>query len=555
MAPGTSDHSHPLNVGRLRIRLMLPIAILFLIGGVAISIVLFVMTRDQDRAATDASENVVSALLQVSQRDLQRLAKDYSHWDIAVRNLVIAFNPDWADRNVGSYLEEAFNVSATFVLSGNDQLIFAVVDGEVRGDFDLSEFRAAGLAALTDQTRASIDQEEPLAAGAALKVGDEVFLVAANLITPEYEESPVSPDPTAVLVLAKRLDADFIPLLAEGLNLPDVRYLDLESTGLAASTGVIGPDGKPIGAVGWRPRLPGSELRAVLLPMVAVTILLMAGLVMVHLGLVERTVRNIAGRTELLHQAQKMQSLGQLTGGVAHEFNNLLMIIAGNLELLDKANTRERSNYVERAKRAITKGADLTRQLLAFSRKQPLRPTIIDAQAMIRSAKELMGGIIGERHPIELGCPDDLWPIRVDASQTEHALLNIAINSRDAMTNGGTIKITASNTSVAEARVAGDMHLESGDYVVIEVADSGHGMSAETKEHAFEPFFTTKEIGAGTGLGLSAVYGVVERSGAVVEIDSEVGRGTTVRLYLPRANETIGSNPMQASGDVGTGTA
>ena len=151
--------------------------------------------------------------------------------------------------------------------------------------------------------------------------------------------------------------------------------------------------------------------------MVAVTILLMAGLVMVHLGLVERTVRNIAGRTELLHQAQKMQSLGQLTGGVAHEFNNLLMIIAGNLELLDKANTRERSNYVERAKRTITKGADLTRQLLAFSRKQPLRPTIIDAQAMIRSAKELMGGIIGERHPIELGCPDDLWPIRVDASK------------------------------------------------------------------------------------------------------------------------------------------
>ena len=132
MAPGTSDHSHPLNVGRLRIRLMLPIAILFLIGGVAISIVLFAMTRDQDRAATDASENVVSALLVVSQRDLQRLAKDYSYWDIAVRNLVIAFNPDWADRNVGSYLAEAFNVSATFVLSGDDQLIFAVVDSEGR---------------------------------------------------------------------------------------------------------------------------------------------------------------------------------------------------------------------------------------------------------------------------------------------------------------------------------------------------------------------------------------------------------------------------------------
>ena len=250
------------------------------------------------------------------------------------------------------------------------------------------------------------------------------------------------------------------------------------------------------------------------------------------------TVRDISDRKKVetdLRQAQKMEAVGQLTGGAAHEFNNLLMVVAGNLDLMRRADKGEFTSLIDRAQRAVSRGASLTRHLLAFSRKQPLHPSNVNLGELLLSVEELLSGTISGEIEIETSCPEELWQIHVDPIQIELALLNIAINARDAMPGGGTISMTAWNISEMTERPVNGAKLRPGDYVVIAVSDTGGGMEPEIIERAFEPFFTTKEVGKGTGLGLSMVYGFVEQSGGAVEVDSQIGRGSIVRLFLPKA--------------------
>ena len=234
-----------------------------------------------------------------------------------------------------------------------------------------------------------------------------------------------------------------------------------------------------------------------------------------------------------------MEAVGQLTGGAAHEFNNLLMVVAGNLDLMRRADKGEFTALIERAQRAVSRGASLTRHLLAFSRKQPVHPSNIDLNELILSVQELLSGTITGEITVNTSCPDELWQIHVNPIQIELALLNIAINARDAMPDGGSIDVTAWNTTLASERQVSGSKLRPGDYVVIAVSDTGGGMPPEVIERAFEPFFTTKELGKGTGLGLSMVYGFVEQSGGAVEIESHPGQGSVIRIFLPKA-ELIG---------------
>ncbi len=205
-----------------------------------------------------------------------------------------------------------------------------------------------------------------------------------------------------------------------------------------------------------------------------------------------------------------MEAVGQLTGGTAHEFNNLLMVVAGNLDLMRQAHKDEHTTLIDRAQRAVSRGASLTRHLLAFSRKQPLHPSNVDLNELILSVKELLSGTISKEITVKISCPNELWQIHVDPIQIELALLNIVINARDAMPNGGSIDVAAWNITEVKERPVNRSKLRPGDYVVIAVSDTGSGMAPEVIERAFEPFFTTKEIGKGTGLGLSMVYGFVE---------------------------------------------
>jgi PAS domain S-box-containing protein len=254
--------------------------------------------------------------------------------------------------------------------------------------------------------------------------------------------------------------------------------------------------------------------------------------------------RQVAERTEelrikdeALRQSQKMEAVGQLTGGVAHDFNNLLQIIIGNLETLQRT-VPESSGRMHRAMQSAMNGArraaSLTRRLLAFSRRQPLDPKPIDVNVLVTGMSELLHRSLGETIETETVSAAGLWRVEADANELESTILNLAVNARDAMQTGGRLTIETANTYIDEAYAAGQAEVTPGQYVAISISDTGEGMDADTMARAFEPFFTTKPVGRGTGLGLSQVYGFVKQSGGHVKLYSEPGQGTTVRIYLPR---------------------
>jgi len=236
-----------------------------------------------------------------------------------------------------------------------------------------------------------------------------------------------------------------------------------------------------------------------------------------------------------LLQAQKMEALGQLTGGIAHDFNNLLTIITGNLELLDVHLKDElQRDLLKEALEAADLGAELTNRLLAFAKRSVLEPKNIDLNQTIIGLVKLMKRTLGAKVVIETRFSKDLWLSLVDPAPLESALINLAVNARDAMPDGGTLMLETSNQAIDEGYAAQEGGLQVGDYVRVSVSDSGAGMAPDVLAHVFEPFFTTKTLGEGTGLGLSMVHGFAEQSGGQCTIYSEPGMGTTVNIYLPR---------------------
>jgi len=236
---------------------------------------------------------------------------------------------------------------------------------------------------------------------------------------------------------------------------------------------------------------------------------------------------------EALRQSQKMEAVGQLTGGIAHDFNNLLQIVTGNLEILGR-NLPEDSGRLRRAAENAMRGAQraatLTQRLLAFSRRQPLDPKPIDVNELVIGMSDLLRGTLREPIEIDTVLAGGVWRVEADPNQLENALLNLAVNARDAMPEGGRLRIETSNETLAHEM--GEATL--GQYVSVRVTDTGCGMTRDVMARVFEPFFTTKDVGRGTGLGLSMVYGFVKQSGGHVKLESEEGQGTTVSLYLPR---------------------
>jgi signal transduction histidine kinase/CheY-like chemotaxis protein len=234
---------------------------------------------------------------------------------------------------------------------------------------------------------------------------------------------------------------------------------------------------------------------------------------------------------ESLRHAQKLEAVGQLTGGVAHDFNNLLMVIAGGLDMLDRQHDPvRRKRLLDGMRQAAGRGATLTRQLLAFSRSQPLRPEPLDLRRQVGDMRELLDRSLRGDVDVTLDVANDLWPVAVDPGELELAILNLSVNARDAMPAGGTITIRAENRP---GLIDGDLR---GDFVRLSVIDTGTGMPPEVVSRAFEPFFTTKDIGKGSGLGLAQVYGFARQSGGAVRIETAVGRGTTIGLLLPRSD-------------------
>jgi PAS domain S-box-containing protein len=254
----------------------------------------------------------------------------------------------------------------------------------------------------------------------------------------------------------------------------------------------------------------------------------------------ERTAeQQLLAAQEALRQSQKMEAIGQLTGGIAHDFNNLLTGILGSLDLVRRRMAANRPEdiprFMDAASSSAMRAGALTHRLLAFARRQSLDTRPNDVNRLVASMEELLVRTLGER--IELRCtlPDDLWTAFTDANQLENALLNLAINARDAMPNGGRLIIEAANIHLDGADASAQDEVQPGDYVVVSVSDTGTGMSPDVLAKALDPFFTTKPVGEGTGLGLSVIYGFAKQSRGHLRIQSELGRGTTIKLYLPRA--------------------
>ena len=260
-----------------------------------------------------------------------------------------------------------------------------------------------------------------------------------------------------------------------------------------------------------------------------------------------------------LRQLQKMEAVGQLTGGIAHDFNNMLAVVLGGLEMAKRRveeQAQEASRHIESALEGANRAAALTRRLLSFARSEPLLPGAIQPGQLLTDMRDLLDRTIGERIEVRIESDQDVWPVWVDAYQLENAILNLAVNARDAMDGEGKLVMRATNATLAEGEVGA---LPGGDYVRVSVIDTGTGMSAETLERVFEPFFTTKPAGQGTGLGLSQISGFARQSGGDVAIQSVLGEGTTVSVYLPRfkgaapaAEAAPAGAPAKANADVGT---
>ena len=257
-----------------------------------------------------------------------------------------------------------------------------------------------------------------------------------------------------------------------------------------------------------------------------------------------------------LIQAQKLEAIGRLTGGVAHDFNNVLQIVGSNLQLLQgRLDAQPDAQRLLRAAlEAVDRGAKLSSQLLAFARRQPLNPMPLNISHRVREMDELLRRALGEDIEIETVLAAGLWTTLVDANQLENVILNLSINARDAMPSGGRLTIETGNATLDEGYTAGVPDVAPGQYVMLAISDTGHGMSPEVAARAFEPFFTTKPEGKGTGLGLSMAYGFAKQSGGHIRIYSEPGAGTTIRLYLPRSHEKEVVPPRPLSGPVTGGS-
>jgi PAS domain S-box-containing protein len=263
--------------------------------------------------------------------------------------------------------------------------------------------------------------------------------------------------------------------------------------------------------------------------------------------------RAIEEREELerrLRQAEKMESIGRLAAGIAHDFNNLLTVIDGYGELLSISlgENATSGRYVDGIREASARAARMTKQLLTFSRNQVVRFEVIELPRILQSTRQILGALLPETIDLQLQVADGLWSICADPTQLEQVLINLALNARDAMPDGGRLVIALNNHRLAKGQMVGDAELPKGDYIRIEVTDNGEGMTGEVQKHVFEPFFTTKRVGQGTGLGLSTVYGIVKQTLGAIAVDSALGRGTRFEILLPRAQSDAESQGHEEAG-------
>lgn len=646
---------------------------------------LFVASQVQDKTAIAASEKLLAAVLDVEQRGLSRLAKDYTNWDDSIRNLLVDFDEKWADKNIGPYLSKTFDTTASVVVDGRNGPIFAFADGKIIRGFEYSSF-GPGMTELLRRARAHAGKKEPPAfSGYVLRDG-YIEIVATSVFAREYpDKSPPLTDPTAALILTKRLDAKALGELAGDFDLPGLRLLKLGERRSSPILPLADPHAREIGRLTWRPALPGRHILHNVLPQIVLGFAAIAGLAVLFLAWARKLTRRIVFDSERLarnnselaeseqklsramvlahagtwewqidrdrhvwseavyrlfgiapgtpvtfsaiaerihpddrqyfsaqslkwrntpgshrcefrvahpdghvrdvrlyseslpdefdrvsrfcslvqdateqkrldlelREMEKTEALRHLTGGVAHELNNLLQIVVANAELCEIAfaTGKHPTENLRTVFHACDSGRNLTEQLLTYAGRRVVAPAIVDATAFVEEAAPLFRQLVGGTIFVEAKPAANVWSISADPAELQAALVNLVVNARDAMPKGGSIAIETANVHLDRKFSSSRPYdVRVGDYVAIAVRDTGTGMTPDVLRHAFEPFFTTKDVGKGTGLGLSMVFGFMHRQcGGYIDIESHVGKGTTVRLYFPRAHALAGERAKGGS--------
>jgi len=641
--------------------LVLPVVLIVFVSGVLIVGILFSVGRIQDSTAVAVAERTVASLLRAERRSLGRLAKDYAWYDLTIEHVLDQLDPAWIEENIGDYLSDAFDVSATVVIGGDGRPVFAALSGKPVEDFDLGRF-GPGFANLLRDARASVDTEEPTPVSAMVMLDGALHFAAASLIMPEDMKPPrATPDPKVVLVLLKAFDDAYMNRLAVDHNLAGLGVASAPEPAKGAGVTLKGPGGGVLGWATWKPRMPGRAVVRDALPLIAICLVLMLGALGVFLYRVrrvaEQTTRDAAQlaernaaleRTEgylgalldsapavlfaldgngvitlfrgrglanldvggdgivgqrcsqvfapwpevaglcqralagesvasivdtdahhfhivgspvadgdgavtgmvgiahdvtdriaaerALRQAQKLEAVGELAGGIAHEMNNLLQPILGLTELamLDLAPGSKDRERLERVATATIRATDLVKQILDFSRADPGAREPIAVDEALEDALALVELTMPTSVALEANLDCDCV-IVADRQQLRTVLLNLVANARDALQDSPRrIHISCGRTDFTD----GDKRpegLADGSYALLRVANDGMGMTPAVKARAFEPFFTTKSVGQGTGLGLATVHGIVESHGGTIRVISEPGRGSMFEVYLPLA--------------------
>lgn len=443
-------------------------------------------------------------------------------------------------------MQDYFGHTESYVLDQSNRPLFASVAEEQLSP-EVYHERADIVDPLVMQLRSSIEamNESPdnyreglsdVSIVDPVKFETGAAIVSIVPIIPDTERVAQIPGTEMLHVAVRYIDAELAHEIGHHIELKNVTFGDNPAANGLLGIPVTDQAGNAVAWLIWEPERPGVQLLKTMLP-----VLLASG---IAIGLllwwfIRRLIR-VSGQLQAsearLQQSQKLEAVGQLTGGIAHDFNNLLTIIMGSTEMIQDRLDPDHPvrRYADTCAKAADRAADLTGRLLAFSRKQALQPQVTELNTVVCGMEEMLRRTLSEDIDIKTVTSTDLWRTEVDVGQIESALLNLAINSRDAMSGGGALTIETANVVLDRSYVSSEPGLTEGEFIMIAVSDTGHGIPKSQIDRVFEPFFTTKAVGKGSGLGLSMVYGFVKQTGGHIRVYSEIGQGTTVKLYFPR---------------------
>lgn len=466
-------------------------------------------------------------------------------WDDAVQRTKIRDHA-WIDTNLGAWMQDYFGHNESYILDASNLPVFASVAKQQLSP-DAYTTRADSVDPLVQQLRSAMEKVSEDLADAHEALADisvvspvqfetGMAIVSVVPIIPDTGRVAQLPGTEQLHIAVRYIDAGFAQEIGQHIELKNVAFQNSPAAKGQLGIPVTDQAGNAIAWLTWEPERPGVQLLMTMLPVLLASGIAIGLLLWWFIRRLMRVSRQLQLSEARLQQSQKLEAVGQLTGGIAHDFNNLLTIIMGSTEMIQDKLCPEHpaQRYAAINAKAADRAAELTGRLLAFSRKQALTPQVIDVNVVVCGMEEMLRRTLSEDIDIKIAPCANLWRTEVDIGQVEAALLNLAINSRDAMPSGGALTIETANVVLDSCYVASEPGLAVGEFIMIAVSDTGHGIPKNQIDRVFEPFFTTKAVGKGTGLGLSMVYGFAKQTGGHIRVYSELGEGTTVKLYFPR---------------------